>query len=80
MGNVEAGADTDQQNLARLRLGQGRQAAAPRPARGGGEKRVVERRDQGIASTQDQCSTLGMERMNSLITASNWVPSSATIW
>jgi hypothetical protein len=33
-----------------------------------------------VPSLNIQCSTLGMDRLNSLISASNFCPSSATIW
>ena len=79
MGKVEPGADAGQQYVAGFG-GQGSQAAQPRRQRGSGNRRVVERGDQRVAVLQAQCSTRGMASVNSGISASKCVPSSATIW
>lgn len=76
---IEAGADTGQQNPAAV-SGQAGQTA---PARGPGcpvDRRIVKRGDQRVAVLEAQCRTLGMASVNSGISASKWVPSSATIW
>ena len=80
MGKIEAGADARQQHFLGRRAGQRAQTAAARFPGGGGEKGVVERRDEGIAVAEAQWRVRGMESMNSATSASNWVPSSATIW
>ena len=76
---IESGADAGQQHAAR-RGGPGSQAALARHLRGVGNRRVVERGDQRIAVFQTQCSTRGMASVNSGMSASKCVPSSATIW
>lgn len=76
---VEAGADAGQQDAAGF-AGQGGQAALTRRLRGAGDGRVVERRDQRVAVLEAQCRTRGMASVNSGISASKCVPSSATIW
>ena len=76
---IEPGADAGQQYAAGF-VGQGSQAALARRLRGAGNRCVVERGDQRIAVLQAQCSTRGMASVNSGISASKCVPSSATIW
>ena len=76
---VEPRADAGQQHATRCR-GQRGQAVLTRRLRGARNRRVVERRDQRVAVLQTQCSTRGMASVNSGISASKCVPSSATIW
>ncbi len=76
---IEPGAYTGQQYAAGFGW-QGGQAALARRLRGTGNRRVVEWGDQRIAVLQAQCSTRGMASVNSGISASKCVPSSATIW
>ncbi len=76
---VEPGADASQQHAAGFGR-QGGQAALPCRLRRPGDRRVVERGDQRVAVLQAQCSTRGMASVNSGISASKCVPSSATIW
>ena len=78
MRQIESGADAGQQDPRWLGR-QGGQAVLAGAPGGGGDGRVVERRDQRIAVFEAQCSTRGMARVNSGITASKLVPSSATI-
>ena len=76
---IEAGADTGQQDPAR-RLWQRRQAVLAHGLRGPRNCGIVEGRDQRIAVLQTQCKTRGMASTNSGISASKRVPSSPTIW
>lgn len=76
---IEPGADAGQQYAAGFG-GQGSQTALARRLRGAGNRSIVERGDQCVAVLQAQCSTRGMASVNSGISASKCVPSSATIW
>ncbi len=78
VGQIQPGTDAGQQYVAGFG-GQGSQAAPPRRQRGAGNRRIVERRNQRVAVLQAQCSTRGMASVNSGISASKCVPSSATI-
>lgn len=76
---IKAGADTGQQDAPGFGRQGGQAALAGRLCRPG-DPRVVERGDQRVAVLQAQCRTRGMASVNSGISASKCVPSSATIW
>src|SRR5574343_641578 len=79
MRQIETGADAGQQHPSRCG-GQCVQAAFARGLCGTAQHRVVERSDQRVGVLQAQCRARGLASTNSGISASKWVPSSATIW
>ena len=76
---IKAGTNAGQQNPAAGTGQTGQAVPAGRPRRPI-YRRVVKGGDQRITVFEAQCSTLGMASVNSGISASKWVPSSATIW
>jgi hypothetical protein len=76
---IKAGANAGQQHSAAGTGQAGQAMPAGRPSRPV-DRRVVKGGDQRIAVFETQWSTLGMASVNSGISASKWVPSSATIW
>lgn len=79
MRQIQAGADSRQQDTTGF-CRQGGQAALAGSLRRPGDARIVEWGDQRVAVLQAQCRTRGMASVNSGISASKCVPSSATIW
>lgn len=79
MRQIQPGANAGEQGSAGFAR-QSIQAAFASGLRRTPDRRVVERGNQRVTVLQAQCSTLGMASVNSGISASKWVPSSATIW
>lgn len=79
MRQVETGADAVQQDLASAGLWELCQVLPAGLDEGGARDPIVKRREQRVAEPKAQCSTRGIDSVNSGIGASNFTPSSATI-